>query len=654
MPKIFTLKIGDRNIASSELTYDDLIELFKQFIKKENRTPSMMELSVDNNLPSYSKVQNILKNKNINYKEFCSLLGDNKMLIVHGEYKQPKDITYDELVLLYEEYISKHNTAPTSITSNIDNNLPHRTIINSILKEKGITHNEFLSLFGLMDNRRKYKPIQINDMFGRWKVISKGESKKCGKNTVIFWLCECTCGSKIRNEISENALQTGNSKSCGCLQSESISKLKGSYRKKNFEEWCIENGHKDFLDRWDYDKNKLLPSEISYTSHEKVYFKCPCSKHESSLYQLSSLHNMKELRCKYCYSFAQRLIDLYGDDALEKYWDYDKNVYDPWLISGSSKNKVWIKCINTDYHGSYEMSRDNILHGLGCPYCNHSRIHPKDSFGQKMVDKYGVENFKKIWNVEKNIVDPFTIPPSTRKYKVWLNCIDVEYHPPSHVYPNDVNNHIAYCSYCAKTKLCKEDSLGYKFPNVFDVWSDKNEKTPYDYFPTSNVKLWWKCYCGKHKDFQRNLTDANAGEFGCPECNNEATTSKLQNKVSNYIESKYHYKILHENKCNLKPRNPKTNILLKYDNEIPDIKLIIEVNGQQHYEICGFTYMAANYYGTTAEEELENYKYRDKYKMDYAIKHGYSYLVVPYWTEKDESYKNLIDNKINEILKEVS
>lgn len=292
MPKIFILKIGNKDVPTSKLTYEDLTCLFQQFIKKEHRTPSMMELNVKNNLPSYSKVQKILNNRNMSYKEFCSLLGDNKMLVVNGIYKHPKDITYEDLVLLYKEYINKHKIAPTSIESNIENNLPHRSVVNSILKEKGITHDEFLCLFGVMNGKRKYKPVKIGDKFGRWKVIDKGTPRiyksKSGKNTATFWLCECTCGSDIKREISENALQNGGSKSCGCLQQESIKKLKGTYRKQNFEEWCINNNHQDFLSRWDYDKNKILPSQISYVSHEKIYFKCPCGKHESSLYQLSS------------------------------------------------------------------------------------------------------------------------------------------------------------------------------------------------------------------------------------------------------------------------------------------------------------------------------------------------------------------------------
>lgn len=654
MGKATILKIGDKEILSSELNYEYLVLLFEQFVKIYNRTPLVNELKADNNLPCSSKINQILKENNLTYAKFCASFGGEKTLLINGTYKFPKDVTYDDLIILYKEYINKFNKAPTSSECTIKNNLPHRAIINDLLNKKGISHNDFLNTFGITDNRQKYKPIQIGDIFGRWKVIKEEKPKYYGKHMQKFWKCECTCGSGIQREISDNALKTGDSKSCGCLKLESNKKLKGTYRKQNFEDWCNENNHSDFLTRWDYNKNKILPSDISYVSHEKVFFKCPCNKHKSSLYQLSSVITMKEIRCKYCNSFAQRFMDVRGNDALEKFWDYDKNKTDPWELSGSSKNKIWLKCIDTNYHGSYQLSRDDAIKGYGCPYCNHSKIHPKDSFGQAMINRYGEENFNKMWNKELNKIDPFTIAPSTRKYSVWLNCLDVDYHPPTKAHPNDVNNHSGYCHYCAKQKICKEDSLGYKFPNIIDIWSSKNTKSPYEYFPQSNKKVWWKCASGKHKDFQRTVVDAYAGEFGCPKCNQESLTSRLQRKVSNYINDKYNYSILHENECNLKPKNPSTNNLLRYDNEIPELKLIIEVHGKQHYEICGFTKLSAKHYNTTPEEELKKYKARDKYKMNFALERDYSYLIIPYWFEDNDKYKELIDNKINELLRKTA
>ncbi len=118
-----------------------------------------------------------------------------------------------------------------------------------------------------------------------------------------------------------------------------------------------------------------------------------------------------------------------------------------------------------------------------------------------------------------------------------------------------------------------------------------------------------------------------------------------------YID-KYGYNMLHEHNCNIVPINPKTNFPLPFDNEIVELKLIIEVHGKQHYEITGFTQLTAKHYNTTPEYELKYQKWKDKYKKEYALKNGYYFLEIPYWTEIDNTYQSLIDSKIKKILKE--
>lgn len=43
--------------------------------------------------------------------------------------------------------------------------------------------------------------------------------------------------------------------------------------KYTFEEWCINNDRLDILDRWDYEKNDKLPSQVAYRTKMKYYFK---------------------------------------------------------------------------------------------------------------------------------------------------------------------------------------------------------------------------------------------------------------------------------------------------------------------------------------------------------------------------------------------
>jgi hypothetical protein len=99
------------------------------------------------------------------------------------------------------------------------------------------------------------------------------------------------------------------------------------------------------------------------------------------------------------------------------------------------------------------------------------------------------------------------------------------------------------------------------------------------------------------------------------------------------------------------------NYKLFYDNEIVDdkFKLVIEVHGCQHYKISNFHSMQANKKNSTPEEEFEYSLEKDKIKKEFALKNGYYYLEVPYWTDnKNEDWKKLIDNKIREIQEEVN
>ena len=52
----------------------------------------------------------------------------------------------------------------------------------------------------------------------------------------------------------------------------------------------------------------------------------------------------------------------------------------------------------------------------------------------------------------------------------------------------------------------------------------------------------------------------------------------------------------------------------------------------------------------TKEELLAELQWRDEYKKQYALSQDYYYIAIPYWTEQDESYKTLIDQKIQSIL----
>lgn len=134
-------------------------------------------------------------------------------------------------------------------------------------------------------------------------------------------------------------------------------------------------------------------------------------------------------------------------------------------------------------------------------------------------------------------------------------------------------------------------------------------------------------------------------------CVSERDESFLQEKIRTYLEF-LKYIVLHEHNCTIIPKNPKSkaNNTLPFDNEIKELKLIIEVNGIQHYEVNGFHILGAKHNNTTPEYELHYQQLKDRYKRMYAKSKGYNYLEIPYWTDdENETWRKLINNKILKI-----
>lgn len=428
--------------------------------------------------------------------------------------------------------------------------------------------------------------------------------------------------------------------------------------KKTFYDWCMENHREDLLNRWDCDKNLRAPNEIGSTTKMPYYFKCNNEKHPSTPYKISCITRHwsdAKVDCVYCNSFAQWGIDNISEDFLEKYWDYDRNIgIDPWVLPRAARQIIWIKCQDTDYHGSYDVAAHTFYSGQRCGYCSRARIHPQDSFAAYNMRRLGDDFLDKYWDYDKNTIDPFLISSHSDSCKVWIKCQDVDYHGSYDVRPHDFSAGKSSCPYCHMIRIHPFDSLGAKCPEVLEVWSDKNKLSPYEISPGSNQRMYFKCNCGKHQDYYERVQRVADREFECVNCRMEATASHLQTKVNKYLKS-LNYTYYNEYNCSLLGTNPKTGRRLPYDTEVVldnNCRLIIEVMGGQHYDVCSWHQFIAKKKGTTPEDELAYIQYKDELKYNYAIKQGYYYLAIPYWTEKDHSYKSLIDSKIHEILSE--
>lgn len=409
----------------------------------------------------------------------------------------------------------------------------------------------------------------------------------------------------------------------------------------SFYDWCINNNHSDFLNRWDYDLNKIDPKDVSASSIDKYYFICPNKEHPSQLHSLSDIKRHEKIpQCKICNSFGYWCEHNNRPDLLKR-WDYNLNKKTPYEVSIATKFDQYFLCPK-GIHKSELKNLNNLRKQYGS-----SRCYQCDSIGQFGIDNISKNFIKEYWS-DKNDTNPFDINKFSNK-KIWINCQNKDYHQDYEISTTNFRKG-ERCPYCASKKIHILDSLGTLFEKSIKAWSDKNEKTPFDYFPQSNKTVFWECENNKHDSYKRKIVSSVQADFRCPECVRKRNESFLQEKVRKYLENIF-TNINHEHDCLLKPINPDTGYVMPYDNEIVDIKLIIEVNGQQHYSKNSFNgYFSEQ--GLSPEESLKKRQLYDEYKKQFALDNGYSFLEIPYWTDnKKETWKELINNKIKSIAK---
>ena len=372
------------------------------------------------------------------------------------------------------------------------------------------------------------------------------------------------------------------------------------------------------------------------TSYIRV--KCPhCgSEYDIVLYSFIT-HKSK---CKFCCneyekSFAYH-IQVELQEPLNKYWDWEKNTQNPYLIAKNqhrnNKNgenlKVWIKCTEKDYHGSYETSCYSFVKGARCPYCSSRKTHPKDSFAQWGIDKFGNDFLEKYWS-DKNTLNPWKVSQQCNK-KAWFKCNKIHYHDDYYTLISDFYNG-KRCGYCGKSnfKVHINDSFGTLYPEIAKQWDyEKNNKSPYEVNPHSNYKYWFICEsCNESYLTSLASITKRIEPTKCTNCSNLSLGEKyiieyLNDKSIEFYYDEVYFKDLVG--CGGGKMRP--------DFILPSYKVWIEFDGAFHYRDF--------YHDGSFETQQEN----DKIKDEYAKEHGYKMIRIPYW--KINKISNILDKEL--------
>jgi len=133
-------------------------------------------------------------------------------------------------------------------------------------------------------------------------------------------------------------------------------------------------------------------------------------------------------------------------------------------------------------------------------------------------------------------------------------------------------------------------------------WSTKNKLLPREVRIYSNKKYWFTC-SNKH-EFNSALNNIT-GQLRnwCPYCKN-----KTEDKLFNFLK-KYYSDVVSQYKVQW-CKNPKTERFLPFDFAILSKKVIIELDGEQHFS------QIAKWKPPHEVQE------RDKYKMNVALKNS--------------------------------
>ena len=403
--------------------------------------------------------------------------------------------------------------------------------------------------------------------------------------------------------------------------------------------------HKDIVEErkykyiGSYKKNEITMDGKNKNKRENyIRIKCSYCGNEYDIRTSSFKRGMNCTNCcnSYKNSFAY-YIQVELKEGLNRYWDWEKNIVNPYCIAKQSNQKVYIKCAKIDYHNSYPVTPSHFYQGNRCPYCNSfasHKVHPKDSFAQWGIDNIDKEFLTKYWS-PKNTLNPWKIAPQSSN-KIWMLCQEKDYHNDDGGYPTTCTNFYSgkRCSYCCKIKVHPKDSFGYLYPQRAKYWSKLNNKSPFEVAPKSNTKYRFYCEdCGEEFDTFLFSITSNGRSMKCRNC----TSSKGEQKIKEYLIN---------NNINFIPQKTFkyligiNNGLLSYDFYLPKYNILVEYQGIQHEEFVEEFHKS--------EEGFLKQKEHDRRKKKYAKDNNMKLLEI--WYYDYENIEEILNKYLTTLL----
>jgi very-short-patch-repair endonuclease len=307
-----------------------------------------------------------------------------------------------------------------------------------------------------------------------------------------------------------------------------------------------------------------------------------------------------------------------------------KNELVPRQVFKNSNSKFIFKCNNCIHEFDIELS--NLNNGCWCPYCANKKTCNNKICKYCFENSFASHEKAKYWS-NKNNLKPINVMKGTHQ-KFYFNCSTCNHEFISSIV--NITKKNTWCNFCALKELCDKQECKYCFQKSFashekaKYWSNKNELKAMQVFKSSGKKYWFKCI--KNHEFESQLRNIINGCW-CPYCVNK-TEQKLYDKlITLYPTLQQQFKV---DWC-------KNKTFLPFDFAIPENKIIIELDGRQHFE------QVRNWDDPKKTQE------NDKYKMKCANDNNYSVIRIlqgdvfydsyDWLYELNDNIKNIIKNK---------
>ena len=294
-----------------------------------------------------------------------------------------------------------------------------------------------------------------------------------------------------------------------------------------------------------------------------------------------------------------------------------------------------------------------------CGYCHKKKLCDILECKYCFSNSFASSDKAQYWS-QRNDCSPREVFKYSSK-KFWFKCGEC-----AHEFQSDLG-HIkqTWCPYCANKLLCDTLECQLCFNKSFasddksTYWSTKNSVSPRQVFRVSKKKYIFDCGICKIS-FEKRLDHISHSKSWCPNCFNK-TETKL------YIYLKDSFNVLKNVKYNW-CRNEKTNRKLEYDFVIPNLNLIIELDGYQHFQQisnwrCPIEQLESDIYKTKCANEngyrvirllQEEVFYNDSNWLDVNLKLYLTHQTDNVFIAVDEKYRSIYDKHIELLRRQTS